>query len=218
MASHVHSEGGDYLYFVCFSSLISVKWGSWTPSQQYLEEAVDFSFADFETLNEIEEEKLETVLNPEDVTAEDVAHRADVMAEIAEIERERAKEDAPSAVLRRRSLLQKIGQTPPDIHTPFGPGAAGNGDGGGGNMAFNPGAFRLPFDPRAALPNPANIINADNAGDEGEGDEEMQALRTAAASPKPKGKGRPGFLPGVMEEDMFSEYAQNRKCRDAMMS
>ena len=190
-----------FFVFLCISSLISVVHGSWTPSQQYLEEAVDFSFADFETVNEIEEQELETVINAEDMNSEDMAHRKIIEKKVAKMEKEHQKhpDEMPSMVLRRRSrrrnrrrsLLQNLGQSPPDIPTPFGPGANG---------------FNLPFfDPRKALPNPANIIQPLDIGDEGQGDEEMQKLRAveeAQNAPKSKGKGggKGGgnpFLPGL---------------------
>ena len=153
--------GDDNLY-----NFLSIKHGAWIPSEEYLTEAVDFSWADFQSKDETEDQEMEITLNAEDVTDDDKKHRDELKKQI-ESDRKKRKEEKKKKKKEEKKEKKKkeeedkkkntkrrlLGNTAPAILKP--PSAKGS----------NP-----LFDPLHALPNPANIIKPHSPGEEGKGD------------------------------------------------
>merc|ERR1712173_156010 len=81
------SNGDDNLY-----NFISIKHGAWFPSEQYLKEAVDFSWADFQSKEETEDQELETIISPNQMSADDEKHLAELEKQIKGNRKKRKQE------------------------------------------------------------------------------------------------------------------------------
>eukprot|EP01083_Nonionella_stella_P004384 12673_1 len=160
-------------------NFISIKHGAWWPSPQYLEEALDFSWSDFESTEEKEEIELVNNIDKEDETEKDKKEKEELQKQI-ESDREKRKKE-------RKKDKHKENRDPKE------------------NEAFEPDRNKRRerrkkehekavlmeqnaknkrrllrgFDPMHALPNPANILMPHHKGDRGAGDVEADALHAA---------------------------------------
>ena len=188
-------------------AFVSIDHGHWIPSAQYEVEARDFSWADLEQMDAVEEQQLAQTLNADDMTDGDREQQAEmqqlVQQEIQE-QAEQPPEEHHSHKLRKQ--VQQAAQAEAESDAAVDADsraeqeqqaaqaeeesdAAGDEIGAQASLRrlmqfgrdrgpFGRGPpLRMPFDPRSALPNPANIITPNARGDEGGGDAEYEALK-----------------------------------------
>eukprot|EP01083_Nonionella_stella_P004386 12679_1 len=86
-------------------NLISIKHGSWVPSAQYLEEALDFSWSDYESEQEKEEIELVQNLDKKDQTEDDKKEQEALHKQI-EADRKKREEEKQKKENKRRLLGQ----------------------------------------------------------------------------------------------------------------
>merc|ERR1712228_326858 len=80
------NNGDDNLY-----NFISIKHGAWIPSETYLKEAVDFSWADFQSQDETEDQELEQTISSNDMTKDEKKHKDELTEKIKSDRKQRKK-------------------------------------------------------------------------------------------------------------------------------
>ena len=167
------NDGGDQSDQDSIFKFITIKHGSWIPSQEYLQEAVDFSWADFETEEEIEEQELEQTVNTQEMTDDDRKKQQEMKSKVLKEREEREEKNKEEEKNKQQQSSSR-------------------------RRLLQPGGKGLKFDRQNALPNPANVIKAFKKGDEGAGDLEQRTLENMKKGGKgfggPGGKGLPPWL------------------------
>jgi len=185
---------------------LTIKHGAWIPSKQYLQEAVDFSWADFQTIEETEEQELEQTVDADQLSQADQKRREKLTEKIKNDRQKRKQEhqkqqQQPQTATARRLL---DGEQAPPPQPPKG---------------AQP---RHGFDPLHALPNPANVIHPHSRGDAGDGDAEERAWRKWKEQQKQSGSKLPSppFFPEWLKNKDFSKLpgfnGLSRQIRDHM--
>eukprot|EP01084_Bolivina_argentea_P074092 134421_1 len=193
-------------------SFISIKHGEWIPSDQYIKEALDFAWADFETEEEKDEIEGEQVLDESDETDDDKKKLKEIKEKIFQRQNERNKQKhggppppQPATPKTGRRLLKKNkNKNNKNPHPP--PPKSAN---------FNKNKH---FDPRHSLANPANILKPNTIGDEGEGDlsfEEMKHSKDPKGLPSRFGSNN---FPGGHIPNFFDQHTNRHINPNDIMS